>query len=246
MSYIRQYHNLFKVVARNINTKDVLAPVKLTPTAQCRNQLANHRLVYREREGGFDVYYQLNPGAAEPVLGKIEKKTQFGFMMTLSDRGFFKQYEPGLTDEPHFCFDNLDKNAVIQYKDGACLSVGPLVTASDATKIHGSVFHEPVDLSNGSSKLIVKDRFKDEIVAEFKIDSGTGPGLVLVRVDLSDHGRGGYILATDSAGAVEKSIYIDDNLVQANPQGIVNIFIDKAQDEMPESGVEFVINFKPR
>ncbi|NIQ01950.1 MAG: hypothetical protein GWM98_17390, partial [Nitrospinaceae bacterium] len=83
MGFIRQYHKLFSLQAQEKSSQgeSPLPGVRFKPTAECRKRLGNHQLVLRQRETGAEVYYQLNPNAEDPVMGKIEKRVSFDFVI---------------------------------------------------------------------------------------------------------------------------------------------------------------------
>lgn len=249
MSFIRQYSRLFRVFVVDIDTGESLNSFSFLPTHLCTTKMDNHHLVYRQRSGGLDVYYQSNPQVEEAVLGIINTSTGFDFSFFQYDVSFTKNYLPDITvqDHPQFQFDNLSTVGDVEIAESTTLSHGEFVAEEDATKIFNEIFYEHVDISDGSSKVIIRDRFDaNETIAEFPIESPAVNGISQIKIDMSEQNIGNYILTTDGTDTEEKKIYIDQDLVRQSPYGIVNIYVDKPQDEMPENGAEFIIGFKHR
>ncbi len=247
MSFIRQYRRLFKIEARDSSTKKPLEAIKFSPTFECLENLRNHHLVSRKRESGIEIYYQLNPESEEPVLGAIESQTRFGFVLEVQGDQFPLKYKSALSPEigKHYFFDNIKGNGTIEIKKETSITEGNVMGKTDAIQIHGSVFHEWVEMKNNPKKLIIKERFKDTIIKEIPIQAKSSVQRTSVKVDLSSLEKGEYRITTDATGGKTKNIYIDDDLATASLQGLVNIYLNEPQDKVPNEGAQFIINFKP-
>src|SRR5690606_24628523 len=120
-----------------------MAPVEeiiFIPSRECIENLDKHRLIFKPRVGGFDVYYQTNPQAIDPVLAPITKRTKFSFMFIITGVDFFKKYEPDLDGAPQLYFDNLDSTGAILSGATEVLSEATEVQNSDSIKAYPQTF----------------------------------------------------------------------------------------------------------
>ena len=135
MSLLRQYRPLFTVAAEDDVSHARLTAISFAPTRACWAKLADHQMVFRPRPGGFQVFFQTNPEAADPLMGRIAARTRFTFAMTLSLRDLFARYQPDLNLDTgaQLYLDNLTPGGNIQAKN--TLSVGTTVQQGDAARL---------------------------------------------------------------------------------------------------------------
>jgi hypothetical protein len=94
MGFVLDYQPFFKVSAVEEGSGSPLAGFSFAPTSRCARLLSDHQLIFRARETGFAVYFATNPRAADPLMGKITRFSQFGFAVRLKDSTFFTRYAP--------------------------------------------------------------------------------------------------------------------------------------------------------
>lgn len=249
MGFVLDYQPFFKVNVVEEGSGSPLAGLFFAPTSRCVRLLSDHQLIFRARETGFAVYFATNPRAADPLMGKITRLSQFGFTVRLKDSTFFSRYVPDQAEMPaaQFYFDNLLDSGVIQPASRQHLSGGAFIDVDDAAGIHPHIFFAKVVLSEGTAptKHIVKEKFDPSVtVKEVTIDASSGVSLASTRIDLSDQTDGPYLLDTDATGSTPITIYIDNDLAAQGDLGIIDIFWETPQDTVPVGGLNYKMTFK--
>ena len=248
MSLVRQYRPLFTVAVEDDASHARLTAISFAATQACRARLADHQMVFRPRPAGFQVFFQTNPEAADPLMGRIGTRTRFTFAMTLSQRDLLARYLPDL--DPHtgaqLYLDNLTPSGNIQTKD--TLSVGTTVQQGDAARICPPVFAVPVDLADPPSVLRIRPKFEPASPPrEITVDAPSDSGRALTRVDLSDLPPGPYALTDDDDADSARTIYIDGELAGRSVFGVVDLHRQTAQDDnVPDGGLAYFIRFARR
>lgn len=248
MSFLVRYRPFVSVSVQEHGTEKALTGFSLAPTRACARALGDHRLVFRPRANGFRLFYEINPLASDPLMGRIRDRTRFSFALRLFDRSFFDAYEPDLTDDtgPQLYLDNLTPSGNIQAKD--TLTTGTFVRTDDAARVRPPVFHERIDTSGAGAptELRVKDRFDPAVtVLTASVDDSSGDR-ALTRIDLRARPPGVYSIGTDAAGATARTIYVDQELARTRALGVVDLYWETAQDTAPEDGVPYFIRFRKR
>ena len=223
-----------------------LSGIALVPTQACKDKLADHHLVFRPSDGGLRIFFQKNPEAADPLLGRIDERTRFSFALVPS-RNLLDDYKPDLTPDTgrQLYLHNLTPSGQIQTKN--TLTVGTLVAEADAIRICEPIFTVPVDMTGGPTKIRIHDRFDPPtIIREIPVAPEGGGGRALTKVDLSDLPSGPYLMDTDAAGAVARAIYVDRELAARPALGLVDLYQEDAQDSVAPGGLNYLIRFKPR
>ncbi len=252
MSFILEFRRLFKVSVRENGAGPPLPGFSFEPTPATQVGLADHQLLFRARDAGFEVFYRSNPLVTPALLGAISGPVRFSFAMRQSDPDFLKRYEPDLTPAtgPQFYLDNLTAAGVIQPNTTDTLAAGAVVQAEDATRVYPPVFQVAADTSGpqAPTKFVVREKFNPgpSPVAEALIGVADGAAQGLAKIDLSKQATGAYTLKTDAPGAVAHTIYVDEELAEAGVFGVVNIHWQSAQDTAPAGGVPYVIRFRKR
>ncbi len=252
MSFILEFHRFFKVSVRENGAGPLLPGFSFEPTPETRGRLAEHQLVFRAREAGFEVFYRANPLNAPALLGRIAGPVRFAFAMRQSDLHFLERYEPDLTPAtgPQLYLDNLTTAGAIQPNTTDTLSVGAVVQPADAVRIYAPVFQVAADTSGpqAPTKFIVRKKFNPGLtpVAEVPIDTAGGAVRSFAKIDLSRQLPGPYTLETNAAGATAATIYVDAELAGSSALGLVDIHWQSAQDTAPAGGVSYVIRFRKR
>ncbi|RIK37054.1 MAG: hypothetical protein DCC55_25420 [Chloroflexi bacterium] len=251
MSFVLQFRRLFSVFAQEESGSAILPGFSFAPSEQSRRLMTRHQLLFRARPGGCEVYYRLNPLAADPLLGRISNRVRFTLCMALGEHAFFARYEPDLDAEtgPQLYLDNLTAAGAIQPLTEQSLSAGTVVQRADAVKVVPQLFFAPAESGSagGATRFIVRDKFDPAtVVLEAPIDAGPGVTQTLTRIDLSGHSPGPYTLETDATGATVRAIYADNALAGAKILGLVDIYWETPQDTTAPGGVAYLIRFRRR
>jgi len=249
MSFAIDYQPFFSVNVEEQNSGKTLTDMSVRPTATCQQLLTDRHMVFKARESGGQVFYQRNPLANEPLLGRITERIQFSFILSLKRTDFFDLYQPDFTTETglHLYFDNLTVSGNVQTKDP--LTIGSLVQASDAIHICPSVFVETVDVSGETppTSIVIKRIFDPPIaVPDVPIPSSTGTPQALTKIDLTSFPSGVYTVTTNQPEAKTRRFYIDDEIAKQPVVGIIDIFWEDSQETAPAEGVPYVIRFEKR
>ena len=250
MSFVLQYLRLYTVAMQDADG-EALPGFAFTPTSRTRRRLADHQLVFRSREAGFEVYYRLNPQAGDPLLGRITQRVRFTFLFTQRDAGFFTRYEPMLTPAtgPQLYLDNLTASGTIQPAATVTLTADAVVQPADAVKIHPRKFLAATDIAGPPppTRFTVRDKFApDTVVLQAPIAVTPGARRAATTIDLSARPPGVYTLETDAPGAAPRTIYADDDVAGTPALGVVDVHWQTPQDTAPAGGAAYVIRFRER
>jgi len=249
MSFMIDYQPLFFVGIEEQNSGKVLPDMSFQPTATCRQLLADRHMVFKSRENGGQIFYQRNLLAQDPILGRISKRINFCFTLSLKRRNFLDLYKPDLSGETgqHLYFDNLTGSGNIQ-TDGS-LTTGGAAQSSDAIRIQPSVFIERVDVSGDSPPTVLRIKRKlgsPSPVPDVPIESSATTRQVLTKIDLTSFPSGVYTVTTNQSEAKTRRFYIDDEIAKQRVVGIVDIFWEDSQETAPAEGVPYVLRFEKR
>lgn len=248
MSFVSQFHPFLGVRVEEDPSAQILSGFRLVPTEDCRKVLNNRAIVFRPRESGFQLFYETNPLAADPLLGPITSREQFSFALTSDRADLFELYEPDLTAAtgPQLYLDNLTPSGNIQTK--TTLTVSTVVATGDAVRIAPPVFESTVDVSGGSppTQLTVKEKFPpNSVVLQAAIPPSAG-GRSAVKVDLSDESPGLFTLETNAAGSPVTTVYVADELAGTGVLGVVDLFWESRQDTVAAGGIAYSIRLRKR
>jgi hypothetical protein len=249
VSFTIQARRLFTIqFVDEANENETLTGFRIRPIISTRQLLENHQLIFREQEGGCQVFYLSNPLAVEPLLGKITQRVRFSFLLIQTEQGFFDRYDPKLTTANGrlFYLDNRLPNGDLQPNTEKNLSTDAFVKVTDAMDNYPQIFYLPVDMSGGSPVTVsIKDKFNLGNEVFNQTIQPFGSDLTSVKIDLSTENPGLYELDVDLPGIDSKNIYIDDELAGIQAQGLVDIYWETPQDNVPpDTGVNYQIAFK--
>ncbi|MFV1980220.1 MAG: hypothetical protein ACC655_03630 [Rhodothermia bacterium] len=247
MSIIIQYLPFFNVSVEDEASGDPITGLSFTPSPECRDVLADHHLVFRARDSGFQVYYETNPAAADPVLGKISSRVRLSFLISAIPADMFDRFEPQLTPDtgPQLYLDNLTPAGNIQGK--TTLSGSTFVQTQDATRVYPDVFSAIADLSTPprATEFRVNEYFGG-LASVVTVPIPSGGTVASAKIDLSEEDPGPYVLATDSAAIPDRNIYVDSQIAETTSSGVVDLYWDSSQSTAPAGGVSYTIRFRKR
>lgn len=247
MSFVLDYHPFVTVQMEEHGTGNDLAPFRFEPTARCRQVLRDHRLVFRPRGGGFQLFYQTDPRLSDPLLGPIRNRTRMSFLLHLGASDFWKNYGPDLAGETgaQLYLDNLTPTGNVQSKD--TLTGSTYVQDGDAARIVPPTLAVSSDLSVAPppTEIRVKDAWAGTVLRTVPL-STAGGDRAITRLDLTDMVPGPYVLQTDRPGAEETLIYVDRATAEAEALAVVDLHWEEAQDTVSSGGLSYFIRFRRR
>ncbi|HEX9659883.1 MAG TPA: hypothetical protein VGA18_06250 [Rhodothermales bacterium] len=249
MSFVVEYRPFINVAVEEDATNVPLPVLRFTPTPASIRILADRHLAFRRRDAGFQIFYQSNPMAADPLLGAITSRIRLTFAATLIRPDLLETFEPDLTSETgsQLHFDNLTPSGNIQAK--STLTTSTIVQAADASRVHPLVFEATADLSVPSppTEWRVLDRFDSSIVVHTELIPSTATGATRTKIDLAKKQVSGpYTLATDEATPPARSIYVDAELAYMSVAGVLDLYWETRQDTVPAGGLDYFIRFRRR
>lgn len=254
MSFTLSYNHFFTVRVLDADSGLPIEGIAFIPSEQCAINLNKHRLTFKIRTGGFDVFYQQNPEALVPLLAPINQRTKFSFGFVISDPNFFTKYEPDLDNPPQLYLDNLDSTGTILAASNAVLSENAEVELADTAKIYATTFSITTDLTQAPVPTLYDINEKHNPANTLQSVAIDNPlGLDQVVTKLNDtvaqaasfiSAAGPYLLESDSGQPATRTIYLDDQLVRENITGIVDIYWENSQDTVPPGGNNYEIRFK--
>lgn len=248
MSFVIEYRPFINVTVEEDGPNTPLPVLSFAPTLTCRRTLADRHVVFRRREAGFQLFYQRNPMAADPLLGAITTRIRLTFSATLVQTDLLEMFEPDLTSEtgPQLYFDNLTPGGNIQTKN--TLTTSTIVQSNDASRVYPPVFEATADTSVAlpPTEWHVLDMFdSSDVITPEPIVSSTA-GLTRTKIDLTKKVGGPYTLATDVATPPPRTIYVDEALAYLGAAGVVDLYWEARQDTVPAGGVDYFIRFRRR
>jgi len=245
MSFAAAYHPFMTVRTADDGGGAVTA-FRFQPSDDCVRRLGDHRLTFRPRADGFQLYYRTNPLAATALVGAIGARTRFGFEMRIADAGFFNAFHPDLdaTTGPQLLLDNLDGAGAVQA--GGSLAAAATVEQDDAGRIVRRVHDVAVDMAAPApTALTVAERFGG--VAEPPIPvPATTAATQLVAIDLRKAEGVAFTIAETPPSPPARAIYADDRAAGLGLAGVVDLYWETAQDTVPAGGLTFDITFRRR
>lgn len=252
MSFVLQYKRLFSLVVIDESNDALLTEFSLIPAGRTQETLHRYQLVFRPRPAGGDVYYRLNPYAADPLLGRITSRQRFTFLLLIRGDSFSSRFLPDLNQDTgsQFYLDNLKGDGTIHDFARQGLSrTGQYVETLDAMRLVPPLFAATADMTGGSppTEFIIRDKiFPAGNLVDVKIENPIGADQVTTTIDLSNLSPGPYTLETDAPGTKQKNIYMDPNLSRHNPVAVIDIHWETAQDSAPAGGQPYQIQLRQR
>lgn len=218
------------------------------PTGETLSRLADHRLVFRPRADGFQLYAQYNPEAGNARLGPITERTSFVFGVRLAETDFTARYHPKLGPEtgPNLYLANLNANGSV--RGSGSLARGATVEKADGARIVGRRLTARADLTATPkpARLKVTDRFKpSRIVADLAVNAVAGSDSASVAIDLSEDRAAAYTLAPQPGGAPKITLFANDELAGRGAFGVLEIVADPSAGPDPAGGRAYFAAFRP-
>ena len=218
------------------------------PTAATAAKLTGHRLIFRRRLGGFQLYAERNLGPGGGPVVPIVEPVRLVFALRSSDRGRLARYKPSEdpTAGPNLYLTNLDDAGVPQASRP--LSRGESIAAADSARIVGPRFRArvPLPATNRPNRVEVRRRHDGERVGDaIPLEVGAGASAAELGVDLSNEEASAFTLVPKPAGD-EQHILVDEELAATGAYGAVELVLKPFPGPDPEGGREFTAVFARR
>jgi len=255
MSFSITYHPLFRVRCKEQGSDKILDLLRFSPDRDTEKLLEDYMLIFRKREGGFDIYYETNDYALPALITPIENRLKFTFFIEVLSNSFFAEYEPDFDILPQFYLDNLTSSGNISNATSGNLTNSGHFKEDDLYKIYPGTFRVAVaqNISNPPTKVLVKDPYPPKNTIQ-TIDITNSDSADTVHVLINDPiinkaeyigDNGPYILQTNKPNPPPQNIYLHEELSRKNINGILDLHWTNAQDTVPQdTGKEFQIILK--
>lgn len=226
-----------------------IAALRLIPTAATRRRLADHRLVFRPRSNGFQIYGQHNPQAGDARLAPITVRTPLVFGAWLVEPDLLERYHPDLDAAGGASLYLSNLNADGSVRASGVTSRGDTVEAADSVRIVGRRSNARADLtaSPPPTTLRVVDRYDlARIVANVAVNAVANSTSASVALDLSVDRATAYTLVPQPAGAPQSNIFVDDELAGASAFAVIELVAAPLPGPSPAAGRRYFARFRRR
>ncbi|MBN1480897.1 hypothetical protein EH223_00265 [candidate division KSB1 bacterium] len=211
----------------------------ILPTFQCRRQLRNYGLIFKQTEGGFKIFYEVATGGAanEPKKPLIDP-LKFSFLLIPQTPYLLNYSDLPLDTKPKdlFVFNNLYDNEYSNADENVLFLSNKNRENSSHTKIYASeddrlpvrsqAFQYSFETDKESILLEVVDRLGRVIIQNKVV---VNEGLLSYFIDLHSVPPDQYIIKLD--GSVEEAFYASDEIIRQNCFGIIDIYANEAVPE---------------
>lgn len=241
MALVREYKPLFRI--RAVQQGAAAEPVRFlrfAPSSRCAAALRDHGLLFKHREGGFDIYYSRSPTSENALIGSISRRTRFTFSMNATNPTALDQFEPDIDNAfgHQFYFDNLRADFEIKLIDNTTMAVANTVGLDDIVRICPRFFvrmtKSPLPTKYEVDPSIVDGEPKVFDDVSFNTD-----------IDMRDRPEGVYLM-TSRPGGEETLLYLDDEIGRQNTLGVVDLYWESAQSSVAEKGLLYRMTFIPK
>jgi hypothetical protein len=261
MGFLIKYNRFFSVTFLEEGSDSPLEKFSFFATTDTIQALQNHKLIFRPRSHGFDVFYSSTP------MVPISEKIHFSFGFTTTDTGLFERYgliKSGENDstlfEPGLYFSNLDNNGTIITQNPASIAAsgaGPehRVTAADTSRFYRQTF-KIIEKNSASvpDEYTLKHKYINSIQQTNPVDKPASAETIITTinsVDLEDDfisKPGPYLLEYGNNPTISRNHYLNSELGQKSVLGVIDIYWETPQNTISdaETGQQYNITFKPK
>ena len=224
---------------------------RIEPTAATARRLDDHRLIFRRRSNGFQLYGQHAPEAGNAQLAPIAARTPFTFGAWLTEPDFLERYQPDLDTSAGSNFYLSNLNADGSPRASGPLSRGDTVEKADAARIVGRHLTARVDLAADPrpTGLRVVDRYDpSRLVASATIVADAASTSANVAIDLSQDraASAAYSLVPQPAGQPARTLLVDEELTGRGAFAVVELVAVPLPGPIPAAGRTFVVSWRRR
>jgi hypothetical protein len=237
------------VTVEEQGTRKSIAALVFTPTIRTTRRLADHKLVFRRRANGFQLYAQHNVVAGDVRLAPIATRTSFQFRITLNEPDFLDRYHPDLNQATGPCLYlcNVDEDGTV--RASGSISGGSTVEQGDAARIVGRRLISRADLTRSPkpTSLRVTDRHApSRTVANVPIDATPGAESATVAIDLTEDAGNAYTLKPQPGGSPQAALFADDEMAARGAFGALELVARPFPGPSPSAGRLFTATFRRR
>ena len=237
------------VAVEEQGTRKRIAALVFAPTTRTTRRLADHKLVFRPRVNGFQLYSQNNVVAGDVRLAPITTRTAFHFSITLNEPDFLDRYHPDLNPATGPCLYlcNVDEDGTV--RASGSVSGGSTVEQGDATRIVGRRLISRADLTRSPkpASLRVTDRHDpSRTVATVPISAVAGAESATVTIDLTNDAGHAYTLNPQPGGNPKAALFVDDEMAGRDAFGALELVARPFPGPDPSAGRLFTATFRRR
>jgi hypothetical protein len=221
-----------------------IPPFSFWPTRATQQALAGHRLLFRPRAGGFQLYAEHRAnGPVAPVVAAV----RLLFAMRAADRDALARYKPA--GDPAAAASLYFSNLAADGKPQAspALTRGAAAAAEDSVRIVGRRFRARMPLpadSRPTSIELLRRWEGTRVGAAIPVAPGGEPSAEL-SLDVSDEEGTAFTLAPRPGGA-KQHFLVDDELAGSGAAGVVELVLKAFPGPEPAGGRDFVAVFERR
>jgi hypothetical protein len=222
---------------------------RLEPTAATARRLDDHRLIFRRRPNGFQLYAQHAPEAGNVRLAPITARTPLTFGAWLTDPDFLDRYHPELDTSAGSNFYLSNLNADGSLRASGALSRGETVEKADAARIVARRLTARVDLAGDPrpTELRVVDRYDPaRLVASAPVIADAASISANVAIDLSQDRAAAYSLVPQPAGQPARTLLVDEELAGRGAFAVVELVAAPLPGPFPAAGRTYVVSWRRR
>ena len=243
------YVPAFSVTAEEHETAKVLQDLRFAPTEATRRRLADYRLVFQPRPGGFRLYAQRNGEFGGQAGAEFTGPVEFTFGIWLGPAAFLQRYHPDLdpTTGPNIYLTN--RTGPSSSRASGSLAAGDTVAPADSARIVGRKLIARADLTVGTppTTIRVADRFTPaRVVKDFAITAEAGSPSAAVEIDLRADAGHVYTSAPRPPDNPKTTLFVDDELAGRGAFGVLDLVADQRPGPEPAAGRQYFARFRRR
>ena len=246
---IISFRPVMSLVVEEDGTGKPISALRLKPTGATRRKLADHRLVFRLRPDGFQIYGQHNPEAGDARLAPITVRTPLVFGAWLIEPDFLDRYHPDLDAAGGASLHLANLNADGSVRASGTVSRGDAVETADGVRIVGRRSNARADLGTTPppTGLRIIDRYDlARVVANVPVKAVANSTSANVALDLSADRATAYTLVPQPSGAPQSNIFVDDELAGAGAFAVIELVAAPLPGPSPAAGRRYVARFRRR
>lgn len=246
---IISFRPMMSLAVEEDGTGKPVAALRLKPTSATRRRMADHRLVFRPRPDGFQLYGQHNPQAGDARLAPITVRTPLVFGAWLIEPGFLDRYHPDLEAAGGASLYLANLNADGSVRASGTVSRGDTVEMADSVRIVGRRSNVRADLRTTPppTSLRVIDRYDiARVVSSVSVKAVANSTSTSVALDLSTDRATAFTLVPQPAGAPRSNIFVEDELAGAGAFAVIELVAALLPGPSPAAGRRYVARFRRR
>lgn len=246
---IISFRPVMSLAVEEDGTGKPVTALRLKPTSVTRRKIADHRLVFRPRPDGFQLYGQHNPQAGDARLAPITVRTPLVFGAWLIEPDFLDRYHPDLEAAGGASLYLANLNADGSVRASGTVSRGDTVEMADSVRIVGrrSNVHADLRTTPPPTSLRVIDRYDiARVVTNVSVKAVANSTSTSVALDLSTDRATAFTLVPQPSGAPRSNIFVEDELAGAGAFAVIELVAALLPGPSPAAGRRYVARFRRR